>query len=55
MARCGFTSTNGQSLQQERHETALKAALVAQVQQARDAGAGYEALAAMVSKFESTQ
>jgi hypothetical protein len=42
-------------LQGQRHENDLRVMLYAQVQQARDAGAEYEALAAMVSKFESAQ
>jgi hypothetical protein len=54
MAACATESTNTH-LQGQRHENDLRVMLYAQVQQARDAGAEYEALAAMVSKFESAQ
>jgi hypothetical protein len=40
-------------LQGQQHENVLRAAMTAQVQQARDAGVGYEALAELVRGFEA--
>jgi hypothetical protein len=40
-------------MQAQAHETALRAALVAQVQQARDAGLGFDELSAMVDGLEA--
>ena len=37
------------------HENTLRAALTTQVQQARDAGATYDELAAMVNRMESAK
>jgi hypothetical protein len=40
--------------QAQRHETALRAALMAQVQRARDAGQSYDQLSAMVDRLEAS-
>jgi hypothetical protein len=41
--------------QAQTHETALKAALMNQVQQARDSGLGFDELSALVARLEAAR